>query len=95
MDALAHGHFGEADEDRLGQAGGDVNLGLDGNAVDADQGKGVQLGEHEGQPRRTTDTGRKKSVLCLYRVRRLTATRIRRDRLCRRPSAKPGTAHGR
>ena len=47
MDALLDRHLGQADEDGLGQAGGGVDFHLDGDGVDADQGEGVQLGEHK------------------------------------------------
>ena len=46
--------LGQADQDRLGQAGRDIDFRLDGHGVDADQGEGVQLGEH-GRLRKTTD----------------------------------------
>ena len=46
MNALLDRHLGQADEDRLGQPGRDIDFDLDGNGVDADEGEGVQLGEH-------------------------------------------------
>ena len=49
VDALADGQFGQADEHGLGQLRrGRVHLHLDRHRVDADQGEGAELGEHEG-----------------------------------------------
>jgi hypothetical protein len=50
VDALAHGHFRQTDQHRLGQPGRHVHLGFDRSGVDADQGKRVQLGEHTATP---------------------------------------------
>jgi hypothetical protein len=47
MHALPDGHLRQADQDGLGQSGGNIDFGFDGDGVDADQGEGVQLGEHE------------------------------------------------
>ena len=49
VDTLPDGHLRQADEDRLGQPGGGVHFHLDGDRVDADQSKGVELGEHAGR----------------------------------------------
>ena len=46
VDALLDRHLRQADEDRLGQAGRGIDLDLDGHGVDADEGEGVELGEH-------------------------------------------------
>ena len=50
VDALLDGHFRQADQDRLGQPGRGIHFHLDGHGVDADQGEGVQLGEHGESP---------------------------------------------
>jgi hypothetical protein len=50
VDALLDGRLRQADEDRLGQAGRDIDFHLDGKGFDADQGEGVQLGEHGDTP---------------------------------------------
>ena len=50
MRALLHRLLGQADEHRLRQrAGRDIDLDFDRQGVDAQQRKGVQLGEHGGQ----------------------------------------------
>ena len=46
MDALLDRHLRQADEDRLGQAGRGIHLDLDRHGVDADEGEGVEFGEH-------------------------------------------------
>ena len=46
VDALLDRRLGQADQDGLGQPGGDVHLGLDGGGVDADERERVQLGQH-------------------------------------------------
>jgi hypothetical protein len=47
VDALPNGHLREPDEDRLGHLGrGRVDLDIDRNRVDAEQGERAELGEH-------------------------------------------------
>ena len=51
VDAFLHGGFGEADENRLGHAGGRIDFDLDRHGVDADEREGTDLGEHgAGRP---------------------------------------------
>ena len=48
--ALLHRLLGQADKHRFRQrTGRNIDLHLDGQGVDAEQRKGVQLGEHGGQ----------------------------------------------
>ena len=46
VNALLDGHFRQADQNRFREPDGDVDLHLNGNRFDTDQGKGIQLGEH-------------------------------------------------
>jgi hypothetical protein len=48
IDALTHRRFRQADKDRLGQADRGIDLDLNGNPLDTDQGERVELGEHAG-----------------------------------------------
>lgn len=48
VDAFADGGLREADEDGFGHRGGrEIDLGDDGNGFDAEQGEGVEFGEHD------------------------------------------------
>lgn len=47
MDALAHCQFRRSDQDGLGKPGRGIDLDFHRNGVDAQERKGVQLGEHE------------------------------------------------
>ena len=44
--AFTHRRFGQADQNSFGQAGGGVHFDFDLGGVDADEGEGVQFGEH-------------------------------------------------
>ena len=46
VDAFLYGHFGKADEYGFWQTGRYIHFGFDGSGVDADEGEGVELGEH-------------------------------------------------
>jgi len=46
MDAFPDGHLGKPNQDGLGHPAGRIDFDLDGDAVDADEGEGVELGEH-------------------------------------------------
>ena len=49
MRALLDGGLGQPDEDLFGQAaGGDVDLDLNGQGLDADEREGFEFGEHNG-----------------------------------------------
>ena len=47
---MSSSDLGQTHQDSLGQARRDVDLCLDGNRIDTDQGEGVQLGEHAINP---------------------------------------------
>jgi hypothetical protein len=46
VDALLDRHFGESDQNGFGQTGRGIDFHLDGKGVDADEGEGVELGQH-------------------------------------------------
>src|SRR6188472_2224615 len=60
MQALFHRLLGEADKDGLWQrTGGDVDFDFDREGVDAEQGEGMELGEHGGSLAETPSESRR------------------------------------
>jgi hypothetical protein len=47
MHTLFDRHFRQTDKQRFGQARRSIDLGLNGDSINADEREGVQLGEHE------------------------------------------------
>jgi hypothetical protein len=46
MDALAHRHLRQADENRFGQTHGNIDLGNYRDSIDPHQRERIQLGQH-------------------------------------------------